>query len=281
METYRHIRHAGNFADVVKHVVLAVLVEALQRRSDAISLIDTHAGAGRYDLSSRAAMRKGEWQPGIGRVVHATDPPPGVNTLLQAITELNESGELRFYPGSPWIIRSLLRSQDYLLAFEIDPPEFALLEREFDGDSQVETRCQDGYHALRTCLPPAHQSGLVLIDPTFQQAREHAQLMAALRQAYRRWPTGTFAAWYPITARGEHNRLHTAVGGQDMGAVVAAELTVASSATDERLLGCGMLLVNAPADLDTQLQDVLSWLWKHLALDPSSGANINHISVHR
>lgn len=279
MQSYRHIRHAGNFADVTKHAVLAMLVEALQRHSGTISVIDTHAGVGRYDLGSREAMHKGEWQSGIGRVYHAPEPHPALHGYLRAVAELNEHGKLRIYPGSPRIIRSLLRPQDHLLAFELDPHEHALLAENFEDDKQVEARQQDGYGALETWLPPVQQNGLVLFDPTFERRDEYRRLVAALREAYGRWPTGTFAAWYPTTAGDEQYELRDAIGTLNMNRVMTAELTIAASTDPGVLTGCGMVLVNYPADLDVHLHDVLHWLWTHLAVDSDTGVSLRLISV--
>jgi 23S rRNA (adenine2030-N6)-methyltransferase len=197
------------------------------------------------------------------------------------VAALNEPGELRFYPGSPRIIRSLLRPQDRLLASELNSSEYARLEQEFFGDQRVDTRHQDAYDSVEAWLPPPHDGGLVLFDPTFQRGDECAQLIATLGHAYQRWPTGTFAAWYPITARGEPNQLRDAVGAHNMTKILTAELTVTASADAKQLTGCGMLLVNSPTDVDARLDSVLHWLWTQLSVDPDTGIELHRLAPSR
>ncbi|KPK39844.1 MAG: hypothetical protein AMJ69_04460 [Gammaproteobacteria bacterium SG8_47] len=273
MPSYRHISHAGNFADVVKHVVLCLLIEALQRDAARICVIDCHAGAGRYDLRSRGAMRKGEWHRGIAKVVDTPTAPSCLAGYRGAVGALNEPGALRFYPGSPRIIRALLRPGDRLIATELSPHEYALLEQEFTDDDQVRLHCGDGYQVLESCLPPAERHGLVLLDPTFQCEDELACVTTALERAVRRWPTGTFAVWYPLDSRPSRVSFHNAIAASGMQRVLVGELSTEPETEQRPLTGCGMLVVNAPPAIAPTMEQALHWLYQRLKVDPRSGVD--------
>ncbi|RUW96788.1 23S rRNA (adenine(2030)-N(6))-methyltransferase RlmJ, partial [Mesorhizobium sp. M2A.F.Ca.ET.037.01.1.1] len=201
---YRHAYHAGNFADVVKHAVLARLVEYLKQKDKAFRVIDTHAGIGRYDLASVEAGKTGEWQGGIGRLTEATLEPQAAALLqpyLEAVRAQNPDGGLKHYPGSPLIVRHLLRSQDRLTAIELHPKDAVRLKLVFAGDFQARVIELDGWLALGAQLPPKEKRGLVLIDPPFEEEGEFSRLVDGLRKAHRRWPGGIYALWYPIKDR--------------------------------------------------------------------------------
>jgi len=183
---YRHAFHAGNFADVVKHAVLALLIERLKTKETAFRVIDTHAGAGFYDLTADQAQRTGEWEGGIGRLYgRALDPPLAalLAPYLDAVAAANDGGPLRFYPGSPSIVRHLLRRQDRLTAVELHPEDFASLSARFAGDVKVKTIALDGWLALGSFVPPKERRGLVLIDPPFEEKDEFDRLLQGFANA--------------------------------------------------------------------------------------------------
>ena len=201
---YRHAYHAGNFADVVKHVALTRLVEHLKLKDKAFRVIDTHAGVGLYDLSSEEAQKTGEWQAGIGRLLKANLAPEGEALLapyLDAVKAANGDGGIEKYPGSPSIVRHLLRPQDRLSAIELHPQDFSRLKTLFAGDFQVRAIELDGWLALGAHLPPKEKRGLVLVDPPFEEGGEFERLADGLVKAHRRWPGGIYALWYPVKDR--------------------------------------------------------------------------------
>lgn len=267
---YRHIFHAGNFADVMKHAVLALMVEHLRAKSAPFCVLDTHAGLGRYDLAAEPAQRTGEYADGIARLFGAPPPHPALAPYLDAVAALNPDGALRWYPGSPRLVRALLRPGDRLVLSELHPDDAATLKTEFARDPQVAVHAMDAYQALKAHLPPKEKRGLVLIDPPFEEPDEFARLVHGLQQAHRRWPTGVYALWYPIKERPAVWRFHEALAESGIPKILLAELTIHPEDTHLRLNGCGLAIVNPPWTLDTTLAEMLPVL--HAALPGTGGA---------
>lgn len=252
---YRHVFHAGNFADVFKHVLLVRLLQGLQNKDKGFVCIETHAGAGRYDLKSSQALKTSEHLDGIGRLWDSA--PSGAEDYLAAVRAVNRGAALRFYPGSPRIARFFLRRQDRLRLCEQAPDDCRRLHAEFAGDSQVQVRCGDGFAALKSWLPPPERRGLVLIDPPYEHDAEWERVQAALLMALDRWATGIYAVWYPLKADGRADRFKAGIVASGLRRVLLAEFLVAPSDTPFRLSGSGMLLINPPWQLDTVLQGSL------------------------
>jgi 23S rRNA (adenine2030-N6)-methyltransferase len=267
---YRHAFHAGNFADVMKHAVLSLILRHLGTKPAPYCVLDTHAGIGRYDLAAEPSTRTGEAERGIVRVMRAREELPAeLSVYLDAVGALNPEGGLRHYPGSPRLARALMRPQDRLVLAELHPEDAATLKREFTGDRQVAVHHMDGYLALKAPLPPAERRGLVLVDPPFEAEDEFDQLVAALALAHRRWPTGIKAFWYPIKDRPAVWRFHDALEHAGVPRILIAELTVRREDIHQRLNGSGMVLVNPPWRLDAALETVLPAL--HAALGAEEG----------
>lgn len=264
---YRHAFHAGNFADVVKHLILSRILVYLKRKDAAFRVLDTHAGVGLYDLQDEQAGRTGEWADGIGRLFQqqltgeaATLAAP----YLEAVRARNPDGGLRYYPGSPLIVRHLLREQDRLFALELHPEEAAALRANFAGDIQVRATRLDGWAALGTHLPPREKRGLVLIDPPFEQKDEFAHLVAKLATACVRWPTGIFAVWYPIKNLQDTSDFAFALKATGIRKLLRAELTISPPAIPPVLHGTGMIVINPPFVLEAELKVMLPALAKVL-----------------
>lgn len=270
---YRHAFHAGNFADVFKHAILALLLDALQRKDTPFCVLDVQAGIGRYDLMADEALRTGEAQAGVLRLMGRALPPE-LNDYWRAVKAVNpqgiERGGLRFYPGSPRIARHLMRAQDRLLLVELHPDDARTLEDEFARDPRVHVRAMDAYTALKALLPPDERRGLVLIDPPFEVKDEFAQIQKGLADAWRRWPTGIYAIWYPIKALAPVRAFHRWVADNAPGPALAVELLVHPADTDERLNGCGLVIVRPPWKLDEPLHKLLPFLGD--VLQQSSGS---------
>lgn len=271
---YRHVYHAGNFADVIKHAALARLVEHLKRKDKAFRVIDTHAGTGSYDLSSTEAQKTGEWRDGIGRLLDATLPTRVGDLLapyLDAVRAESGGGPLRRYPGSPRIVRRLLRRQDRLSAVELHPQDAAALKTLFAGDVQTRVIELDGWLALGAHLPPKERRGLVLVDPPFEVEGEFERLVSGLRGAHRRWPGGTYALWYPVKDRAAVARFRAALRAAGIPKILDSELTVRPAGPAPRMDGSGLVVVNPPFTFEAEMRDLLPVLAKVLAQAGGAG----------
>ena len=253
---YRHAFHAGNFADVFKHIVLSLLLKSLQRKDTPFCYLDTHAGAGRYDLASEAAQKTGEYRDGIRRLWDLK-PLSELADYLAAVRAANADGALRYYPGSPAIARFFLRPQDRMVLLELQADEFALLQARFAGDRQVVTQRLDGYAGLKAFLPPREKRGLVLIDPPYESDREYEQIAAGLKVAHERWSSGIYALWYPIKDRPPIDRFHRALTATGIRRMLLAEFAPYPEDSSFRLNGCGMIVVNPPWKLEETLRQLL------------------------
>jgi 23S rRNA (adenine2030-N6)-methyltransferase len=264
---YRHIFHAGSFTDVVKHAVVAIILDRLRSKETPFGVLDTHAGIGRYDLSSQQATRTGEYLGGITRIMAARDRlPQELAPYLNAVRDLNpDPSRLRWYPGSPRLARQLMRSQDRLLLAELHPEDVETLRREFARDRNTSVQHMDGYHAIKAHLPLKERRGMVLVDPPFEVTDEFERMTAALATGHGRWPTGIYALWYPIKERPAVWRFHEALEHSGIRRILVAELTIHEEDTHQRLNGCGMIVVNPPWQFDRTLEAVLPALYEAMA----------------
>ena len=267
---YRHIYHAGNFADVLKHAVLARLIRYAQNKDAAFRLLDTHAGTGLYDLGSEEAQKTGEWQEGIGKLIDADLPEPAAGLLapyLDAVRELNPEGGVRRYPGSPKLARMLFRPQDRLSAMELHPDDCGALQRLFEGDYQVRVTHLDGWLALGAHLPPKEKRGIVLVDPPFEAGNDYERMVDSLARAYRRFSGGTYCLWYPMKKGAPIADFHQALKELEIPKILCAELTVKSDRETAGLNGSGLVIVNPPYVLKDELHALLPVLKEKLAQD--------------
>lgn len=274
MLSYRHHFHAGNHADVLKHALLARLLLALHKKDTPFRYLDTHAGAGLYDLEHPWARKNAEFRDGVGRVWGRSDVPEGLRPWLDAVRAENPDGELRVYPGSPRLARRFLRPQDRMLLTELHPAEVEPLERLFAGDRQVTVERRDGWDALRAHLPPPQRRGLVLVDPAFDRAGELSRLAQALAQAHRRWATGVLAFWYPLMDSASMRAFAAEVVATGVRKVLQLELEVLREDRATLLRGSGLLVVNPPWRLDEEAAPLLAWLADALAQGPGSASTV-------
>jgi 23S rRNA (adenine2030-N6)-methyltransferase len=267
---YRHAYHAGNFADVLKHAILALVIEHLKLKPAPFRVIDTHAGIGVYDLHAEQAGKTGEWRDGIARLLAARKPDAIASVLqpyLDALAPGFVDGALRFYPGSPLIARRLARANDRIMANELHPEDHTSLVALFDRDRQVKVSSMDGWTALKAFLPPVERRGVVLIDPPFEEQGEFERMTDGLRDAVRRFATGTVLLWYPI----KDTKAVDAFEQQITRSCTAASLVVRlmiSNGSDSRILnGSGLVVINPPYTLESKLQSLLPFLAKTLGRD--------------
>ena len=277
---YRHHYHAGNYADVFKHVLLLQLVRAMQRKEKGFLYLDTHAGRGGYDLSVPSVLpdgrsREPEFPAGIGRLWDATGLPPVLKDFTELVRRFNDRNgatgpELKYYPGSPWIAKLLLRPQDRMALCELREDDAEALDFEFAREKRVTVQVIDGYTGLKALLPPPEKRALVLIDPPFESKREFADVARGLKDALKRLPGAVCAVWYPITERARTAEFHHALLELAVPALFA-ELMIAGEASELRMKGCGLLILNPPWQIDREIRAVLPVLREKLKVD--AGAN--------
>ncbi|MCU0793472.1 MAG: 23S rRNA (adenine(2030)-N(6))-methyltransferase RlmJ [Opitutaceae bacterium] len=282
---YRHHYHAGNFADVLKHAALLRLAGGLQAKEKGILYLDTHAGRGGYDLSAAAQGgslgRAPEWPDGVGRLLGRADLPPELADYRSAVLAFDEAARARvggepgasprFYPGSPWLMVGRLRPQDRAVLCERHPEEEAFLASEFAGRRRVSTQAMDGYAAVKAMLPPPERRALVLIDPPFEAQDEWTSIVGAVSDGLARLPGGTFAIWYPLTARARVDVFYRRLLAlPKLPPCFTVELLIGGETAGLKLWGCGLLVLNPPWGSAAPLDAMAKWLAPVLA--QSAGA---------
>lgn len=277
---YRHAYHAGNFADVVKHAVLALVIEHMKQKPAPFRVIDTHAGIGLYDLTAEQAQKTGEWREGIGRLMRAdlsAEAAKALASYLDSVRALNPEGMLLRYPGSPLIARDLLRAEDRLVLNELHPEDQAELAQLFARDKQVKVMALDAWTAVKALLPPPERRGLTLIDPAFEVQGELQRLLEALQQGMRRFASGTFLLWYPIKEVRVAAAFRQKLAALGLPKVLAIEFMIRGSEDETRLNGAGLIAVNAPYTLVGTLQVLLPELVKILAQGKGAGFRLEEL----
>ena len=262
---YRHAFHAGNHADVFKHVTLTRLIALIARKDTPFAYVDSHAGVGLYDLRGDQASRTGEWLEGIDRLWQAEEMPALLDDYLGVLRAMNPSGELRHYPGSPELARVLSREQDRLHLNEKHPEDGELLKDNMRGDRRVAVHRGEGWHVPRALLPTREKRVLLLIDPPFEQPDELERCVQALDEAHGRMRQAVVAIWYPIKDRRQLKRFYQRLEKSAAPKLLRAELYVHSPDDAERLTGSGLVISNAPWGLEDELRELLPWLAQTLA----------------
>jgi len=279
---YRHAFHAGNFADVFKHAILIGLIDALKAKPTPFCYIDTHAGAGRYDLRDEEARKTGEFVDGVQRLLVAANLPDSLRPyfdLLRAANAADANGHLNVYPGSPLIAGLTLRDSDRIALCEVQDAETAALRKLFADDKRVGVHQRDGYSALAGLVPPKERRGVVLIDPPFEaQEAEFRTIQSALADAYAHWPTGIYAIWYPIKLHRQVLRFQRWFAKQGIKKTLVAELMIDADDSPLRLNGCGMVIVNAPWQFDAWLARLLPDLERLLARSPRASHRLEWLT---
>jgi 23S rRNA (adenine2030-N6)-methyltransferase len=277
---YRHIYHAGNFADVFKHVFLVRVLRYLMLKESPLRFLDTHAGAGLYKVAAEEAQRTAEWQGGVGRVLDAEIPAAVRNLLtpwMQAAGLLSDSARLQ-YPGSPLLAQRLLRSVDKLTLCELHETDARALSAALGRDRRVKSLRMDGYLALNAYVPPTERRGLVLVDPPFEDPDEFSRIVSTLESAWRKWPTGTYMVWYPRKDLAAVGRFKTELSRGPMRRVLCLECDVAAPLSDEPLAGSGLVIVNPPHVLESEARTILPFLTKILARGPGAAWSMGWIA---
>lgn len=275
---YRHIYHAGNFADVFKHLLLTRALAYLNKKPKPYAVLDTHGGIGRYDFAATEAQKTTEFKDGIQRLITAQNPPCFMDSYLNCVRALNtenQDNELSQYPGSPWISQTMMRRGDRLIVCELHQTDAAVLKRNLAplrAGAKLEVLApQNGYHAICAKLPPAEKRGLVLIDPPFEQPDEFDQVVGALEDGLARWQSGSYAVWFPIKDPLKTAAFYDAVAALTLAPkTLLIELMVRSADETKGLSGCGFVWLNPPFGLLNELDEILPYLTELLAQGPGA-----------
>jgi 23S rRNA (adenine2030-N6)-methyltransferase len=288
---YRHQYHAGNYADVFKHVLMRLLLAGLMRKEKGFLYLDTHAGRGGYDLETTTVLpdgrkRDAEWPQGIGRLWHEPGLPAALADYVAAVREYDrtkggDGDELRHYPGSPEFARALLRPQDRSALCELREDDAEALDFACARAPRTTVQRMDGYTALRAMLPPPERRALVLIDPPFESTDEFADILRGLREGLKRFPSGVYAVWYPVTERARSERFLEKVQAVAAGAAaeripaLVAELQIAADSAPVRMKGCGLLVLNPPWRVESEFRAVLPELVRLLGVDAGAAGRVD------
>lgn len=274
MLSYRHAFHAGNHADVLKHAVQSLILEALSVKDKGYSYIDTHSGAGGYALDHEWTQKKAEYLGGIAPLWQQRRKWPQLAGYFAAIEAMNSSDALDFYPGSPKVAEHFQRPQDSLTLMELHHNEVDLLRQNMGHEAAIHHR--NGFEGLPALLPPTPKRGLVLIDPPYELKEDYHTVATTLAKAYKRWPIGIYAIWYPLLAKNvdRSGALKEALANCGFEQVLCAELCVSAQADDFGMYGSGMIVLNPPWKLDEQLTELLPRLKDTLAQDKAAAWNL-------
>lgn len=269
---YRHSYHAGSYTDVVKHVILTALIISLYRKDTPFCYIDTHAGAGYYDLLSEFSKKTREYEGGIEKVIRMENPPALIKRYLDCVHQINNSltaskfSSLQYYPGSPMIARCLARPHDRIIACELQPQEYQALKTAFAGDKQVAVHHTDGFLGLKAFLPPRERRGIVLIDPPYEDPDEFTRIAHSLASAIKRFDTGIYAIWYPIKEKSKIAHYYRVLESTLDLPIFTIELTIYPD-LPQHLNGCGLTIINPPWQFPETMNEILPWLWKALTIN--------------
>lgn len=274
MLSYRHAYHAGNFADVMKHVVLTSLLKYLTQKDAGLCYIDTHAGAGSYDLRSEYAQKTGESGLGISKLWGTRDAPEAVKDYLALVHQFNSAPDLTKYPGSPWFAATLLRPQDRLALCEMHSSDFPLLKKMFAKDRRVHCHLEDGYRFSAGLVPPIERRGLILMDPSYELSHEYETAIATLGKLHRQFSTGTYVLWYPILDERRTASLRRHIENLPIRNVLHLALRLADRKSLPGMYGSGVIVVNPPWTLRGAMETALPFLAAELGTSNKATSEI-------
>ncbi|MGY4676463.1 23S rRNA (adenine(2030)-N(6))-methyltransferase RlmJ [Pasteurella sp. P03HT] len=279
MLSYRHSFHAGNHADVLKHIVLMLIIENLQAKEKGFYYLDTHAGVGRYRLFSEEAEKTAEFEEGIGRLWERDDLPEEVARYIKLIKKFNYGGkELRYYAGSPLIAATMLRPQDRALLTELHPSDFPLLRNNFKEFENVTTKRDNGFVQVKATLPPKERRGLVLIDPPYELKEDYDLVVNAIEEGYKRFATGVYAIWYPVVLRQQIKRMVRNLENTGIRKILQIELAVRPDSDQRGMTASGMIVINPPWTLEQQMKKILPYLTETLVPEGTGSWSVNWIT---
>ncbi len=257
MLSYRHIYHAGNHADILKHVIVSQICQHLIKKEAPFFYLDTHAGIGEYPLSSTQAQKNKEFESGIAKLIAESTLPEPIAEFVQLVQSMNPPNELLTYPGSPKVVSYYQRLKDKLHLCELHPSDFPVLAALFPNKRKANVQKGDGFAAVRAMLPPPQKRGFVLMDPPYEVKKDYQTVVNALSDGYKRFPTGTYAIWYPVLSRQQANNLISSVKSTGIRNTLLVELLIRDADADKGMNGSGMIITNPPWTLETEAAQYL------------------------
>lgn len=266
MLSYRHSYHAGNFADVIKHVTLIEILDYLTQKDKPLCYIDTHSGSGAYSLHSAEAKKNQEYQTGIGKLWQASNLPEALQRYRDIVSEFNSGNKLNAYPGSPWFAQHLLREHDRLFLSELHSNEIVLLRNNFKADKRINVRNEDGLKLCLSLLPPKEKRALVLIDPSYEIKTEYQQVVDTLIHAHKRFASGCYALWYPMVERAKMTRMEKNLQRSGIRNILLLEIGIAAD-NSGGMTASGMIVINPPWQLADRMKSILPYLAQQLGGD--------------
>ncbi|MEH6597575.1 MAG: 23S rRNA (adenine(2030)-N(6))-methyltransferase RlmJ [Colwellia polaris] len=271
MLSYRHAFHAGNFADVLKHSVLTLVLEYMTRKEKGFYYIDSHSGAGMYQLADEYAQKTGEYKDGIAKLIEQQDLPEALEPYIDLVKDLNrEEAELSLYPGSPGIARQFTRRQDSAHLFELHPTDIEHLKEYSQRWNKSHVKQSDGYQGVLGLVPPPNRRGVVLIDPPYELKEDYLKAVRTIVNAYKKFATGTYILWYPVVKRELVEQMQSAFTKSDVRNVVQVEYCQKADTTEYGMTGTGLFIVNPPWQLSQQLEEILPYLKAKLGENETS-----------
>lgn len=278
MLSYRHAFHAGNHADVLKHLIQIQIIDYLGQKDKPFWYIDSHAGAGAYSLTEGYATKTAEYVDGVARLWQCDDAPPAVARYLDVVKGINPDGQLRYYPGSPWFAAQTMHASEKLRLFELHPSDHKLLGECFaDAGRRIKVERGNGFEALKSVLPPPPRRALVLIDPPYEDKSDYQHVVNAMKESLKRFATGTYAIWYPLLQRPEIKDMVAQLKALPCQSWLDVTLTVRTPSKEGfGMHGSGMFIVNPPWTLAATLQQTLPWLSERLAVDKGAWHSIDY-----
>ncbi|WP_443090905.1 23S rRNA (adenine(2030)-N(6))-methyltransferase RlmJ [Basfia succiniciproducens] len=279
MLSYRHSFHAGNHADVVKHIVEMLIIENLTQKEKGFYYLDTHSGVGRYRLFSQESEKTAEFEEGIARLWQRDDLPEEVQRYVDLIKKLNYGGkELRYYAGSPLIAAQMLRPQDRGLLVELHPTDFPLLRNNFKEFKNISVKRDDGFQQVKATLPPKERRGLVLMDPPYEMKEDYDLVVNAIVEGYKRFATGIYAVWYPVVLRQQSKRIVKGLEASGIRKILQIELAVRPDSDQRGMTASGMIVINPPWQLEAQMKKILPYLTNVLVPEGTGSWSVNWIA---
>ncbi|WLT07065.1 23S rRNA (adenine(2030)-N(6))-methyltransferase RlmJ [Gilliamella apis] len=260
MLSYRHSYHAGNHADVLKHIVLTLCINSLKEKEKPFLYLDTHSGAGRYLLQSEHSEKTGEYLSGINLIWQQSETPELLNTYLSVLKRYNPFDNLKYYLGSPLIAKQLLREQDKINLTELHPTDYPLLRQEFSKDKRARVLREDGFSQLKSKLPPESRRGIVLIDPSYEIKDDYQKIPKALLEAYKRFATGIYLIWYPVVSRTQTQKMIDEIVNLGIKKISQFEFAIKPDNNQKGMTASGMVVINPPWKLQQQMQTIMPWL---------------------
>jgi 23S rRNA (adenine2030-N6)-methyltransferase len=277
MLSYRHSYHAGNHADVLKHIVLTLCINALKEKEKPFLYLDTHSGAGRYLLQSEHAEKTGEFLSGVNLIWQQSEIPELLNTYLSVLKRYNPFDDLKYYLGSPLIAKQLLREQDKINLTELHPTDYPLLRQEFSKDKRAKVLREDGFAQLKSKLPPESRRGIILLDPSYEIKDDYKKIPKTLFEAYKRFATGIYLIWYPVVSRTQTQKMISEIINSGIKRISQFEFAIKPDNNQKGMTASGMLVINPPWKLHEQMQTIMPWLKSILDKDKTGNYLIKEL----